>query len=225
MAKRKETLEIEKALNEMCRDKRIYGCEEITIGFVNNGYGDEIVDFMTMDSKGIIRCYEIKVTIQDLKSSAKKSWYGHYNYLVVSDALLNKIGDWEKYKPNHVGLIRAYELRYHGAWQMVTVFNPKRQEIDQETNNILKESIIRSMFYKMLKYKDSSDMDKANALKKEVIRANEERKKAEKQYVELRKNVKRYERAMRKIEGKRVYFEDVVINKMKIAGMELPQEN
>lgn len=75
MAKRKETLGIEAALQKDTRIKRIYGCEEITIGFYNNGHGNEIVDFMTMDSKGIIKCYEIKVTIQDFKSDAKKSWY------------------------------------------------------------------------------------------------------------------------------------------------------
>lgn len=60
MAKRKETLDIEAALQKDTRIKRIYGCEEITIGFYNNGHGNEIVDFMTMDSKGIIKCYEIK---------------------------------------------------------------------------------------------------------------------------------------------------------------------
>lgn len=59
MAKRQETLDIETALQKDTRIKRIYGCEEITIGFYNNGHGNEIVDFMTMDSKGIIKCYEI----------------------------------------------------------------------------------------------------------------------------------------------------------------------
>lgn len=60
MAKRKETLEIENILNEMYKKKRLYGCEEVTIGFYNNGHVNKIVDFCTMDSKGILRCYEIK---------------------------------------------------------------------------------------------------------------------------------------------------------------------
>ncbi len=34
--------------------KGFYGCEEITIGFANKGLANEIVDFMAMDSKGII---------------------------------------------------------------------------------------------------------------------------------------------------------------------------
>jgi len=228
MAKRKETLEIEKALNEMCREKRIYGCEEVTIGFFNNGHGDEIADFVTMDSKGIIRCYEIKVTLQDLKSSAKKSWYGHYNYLVVSDELLGKVDNWDKYIPSHVGLMSAYEVKYsklYKSCQLRTVSNPKQQKINQETSMMLKESIIRSMFYKMLKYKDSADMEKIKGLKKESKRWENEYRRVNRDYLDLYHNVKRYERAMKKIEGKRVYFEDVVIDKMKVAGMELPQEN
>lgn len=35
MAKTKETIAIEHALSDMCRKKRIYGCEEVTIGFPN----------------------------------------------------------------------------------------------------------------------------------------------------------------------------------------------
>lgn len=39
----------------MCYHKGSYGCEEVTIGFANKGLANEIVDFMAMDSKGIIR--------------------------------------------------------------------------------------------------------------------------------------------------------------------------
>ena len=52
--KTNETLEIEEQLRKTCRKKRLYGCEEVTIGFYNSGHGNEICDFMTMDSKGII---------------------------------------------------------------------------------------------------------------------------------------------------------------------------
>ena len=93
MAKTMITKNIENALNNMCRSKRLYGCEEVTIGFPNNGHGNEIVDFMTMDSKGVLRCYEIKVSLSDLKSKAKKSWYGNYNYLVITEDLFHKIPD------------------------------------------------------------------------------------------------------------------------------------
>lgn len=90
MPKSKKTENIENALHAMCRDKRLYGCEEVTIGFPNNGYGNEIVDFMLMDSKGILGCYEIKVSVSDLSSRAKKSWYGNYNYLVATETCTRK---------------------------------------------------------------------------------------------------------------------------------------
>lgn len=75
MVKSKLTLELEDKLRTMSIRRRIYGCEEVTIGFYKDGHGDEIVDFCTMDSNGIIRCYEIKISMNDLKSKAKKSWY------------------------------------------------------------------------------------------------------------------------------------------------------
>ena len=82
--KTKETKNLEKALDALSKAKREYGCEEVTIGFKSSGHGDEIVDYMTMDAKGIFKCYELKVTLQDLKTDNKKSFYGDYNYLVVS---------------------------------------------------------------------------------------------------------------------------------------------
>ena len=91
MAKRQETLDIEAALGQMCREKRIYGCKEVTIGFPHQKMGNEICDFVTMDSKGTFRCYEIKVSLSDLQSSAKKSWYGIYNYLVITKELADKV--------------------------------------------------------------------------------------------------------------------------------------
>lgn len=225
MAKRKETLAIENALNEMCREKKIYGCEEITIGFFNNGHGDEIVDFMTMDSKGIIRCYEIKVTLQDLKSNAKKSWYGNYNYLVVSDELSRKIDNWDKYIPKHIGVIVAFKPKLFDAWQLRIIFNPKVQEINKETSTMLKESIVRSMYYKMLKYKDSSDMEKIKIITTQISYWKKEYNELKQDYLEMRRNVKIFERARRKIDGKHNFFEDIVADEMKKAGIEIPQLN
>lgn len=145
MSKRKDTLQLEQSLIDMTAEKGIYGCEEITIGFVNKGFGNEIVDFMTMDSKGIIKCYEIKVTLQDLKSKAKKSWYGNYNYLVVSKELYERIIDFSQFVPDHVGIIVGSYLE--------NVRKAKRIKIDYDTDLMLKESLVRSMYWKMIKYK------------------------------------------------------------------------
>lgn len=87
MAKTEETKMLERSLEERSRKKREYGCEEVTIGFKHEGHGDEIVDYMTMDADEVFRCYELKVTLADLKTDNKLSWYGDYNYLVISDLL------------------------------------------------------------------------------------------------------------------------------------------
>lgn len=169
MAKRKETIDLENALIKDTREKRIYGCEEITIGFYNNGHGNEIVDFMTMDSKGIVKCYELKVTLQDLKSSAKKSWYGNYNYLVVSKTLYDTVEDWNIYVPKHVGIIVGTSLSI--------VKKPTKKNIDNDTEIMLKESFVRSMYWKMIKYIDAQSLDNLKKLNAKIKKLEQERDK------------------------------------------------
>lgn len=196
MPKRKETIVIEEAMHRMCREKRIYGCEEVTIGFPNNGHGNEIVDFLTMDSKGILRCYEIKVSLQDLKSKAKKSWYGHYNYLLVCENLYDKISDWPQYIPDFVGISVA-SPSYPGM-EIKNVRKPIRQELTSYQQLMVKESFIRSLWYKMWKYRDAADMEKIQGLKSEIRdwkkRYKEEEKAWNREYLEFR----RYRHAVRK---------------------------
>lgn len=168
IAKRQETLELEEALIKDTRQKRIYGCEEVTIGFYNNGHGNEIVDFMTMDSKGIIKCYEIKVTLKDLKSNAKKSWYGHFNYLVVSNELYKQVdGDFSQYIPNYVGVIKGNSL--------CSERKCKRIEISQGQSEMLKESLVRSMYWKMIKYHNASDLNEHKKLNQKIRKLEKDR--------------------------------------------------
>lgn len=219
MAKRNETLEIEKALADMCEEKRLYGCEEITIGFVNAGYGNEIVDFMTMDSKGILRCYEIKVTLQDLKSKAKKSWHGHFNYLVVSSDLYRKVSDWKEYLPDGVGLIRAYPQKHGSSWGLECVHNPKKQQITDDMNTMLKESIVRSMYYKMLKFKDSQSIEKMKKLQQEQRYWEKQYREEQKDFREISRKVRKFERIKSKNDGRRISIEDCIAVECKKAGI------
>lgn len=57
--KSKLTKEIEKALQK--ETSNWFGCLEVTIGW----YGRKRVDFMSMDSKEIFRCFEIKISKAD----------------------------------------------------------------------------------------------------------------------------------------------------------------
>ena len=163
MAKRKDTLLIEEALRKKTREDRIYGCEEVTIGFYNSGHGNEIVDFMTMDSKGIIKCYEIKVTIEDFKSKAAKSFYGDYNYFVMPAVLAEKVLK-EELVPDGIGIL-AFKGDSEYFWFEVIKKPRRKKDVPSE---MLKESLIRSMYYKYLKYYDACDIEKTKMLKKEI---------------------------------------------------------
>lgn len=196
MAKRKETLELEEKLRIMCLRKRIYGCGEVTIGFYNNGHGDEIVDYCTMDSKGILRCYEIKVTLADLKSKAKKSWYGHYNYLFVTTELYGKIKDsLSDYIPDYVGVATPCSASWSDGVEVRR--NAKKQNISQDQAMMMKESMIRSMYYKIEKYKQAASPEELSRLKSKVREAEKDSKKWMKEATDLRWLVDRFERILR----------------------------
>lgn len=82
-----ETVALEKAIRLATRKTGVFGCYEVTIGFC----GRERVDYMTYDTKGIFRCYEIKVSKADFHSAAAKSFVGHYNYYVLTRELYNQV--------------------------------------------------------------------------------------------------------------------------------------
>ena len=168
MSKCRKTLEIEELLYTMIRQKRLYGCSEVTIGFYNNGHGDEIVDFCTMDSKGIVKCYEIKVSLADFKSKAKLSWYGHYNYLIVTEELWSKLNDniINEYLPKHVGIA----IPCFKSWSMglTIVKRAKKQDLSIEDEIMIKESLVRSLSYKAIKFRNANNLDRISYLNKQV---------------------------------------------------------
>lgn len=184
--KRKETLELENSLVNQTREKRIYGCEEVTIGFYHQGLGNEVVDFMTMDSRSIIKCYEIKVTMQDLKSAAKKSWYGNYNYLVVSNDLYQKVKNWDDYISKEIGILVGNNLN--------SVRKCKRMDVSYDCSLMLKESLLRSLYWKMEKYKDAGSLEKQKKLQQEIYRNKKEKEHYQERALEAERIINRYEK-------------------------------
>ena len=175
MSKTKATLDIEKLLEDECRQKRIYGCPEVTIGFFKDGKADEHADFMSVDSSGIIRCYEIKVSLSDLRSNNKLSFYGHYNYLVVSEELYKVKDNWGIVIPSNVGIIVAEKILSKfssNTYALKIVKNPKKEELSEEKEIELTRSLARSLYYKMVKFKDGCDEEKLRSITSEA-RKNE----------------------------------------------------
>lgn len=102
-------------------------CSEVTIGIG----GRERVDYLTYDTEGIFRCYEIKSSKEDFYSNAKWSFVGHYNYFVLTKELYEQV---KHDIPSHVGVIN------NGKY---SIKRAKRQSnVDVE---LLKDSLIRSL--------------------------------------------------------------------------------
>lgn len=146
-----ETLKIEQVLRKSLfgsnpRLAKEYGTTEVTVGFQRDSHGKEIVDFLSYDpKKDVFKCYEIKVTMSDFHSKAAKSWYGNYNYLVLSRDLYLKqdIMDWITEIPAGVGII----IINTDSGLKETVRRAAKQDIDADVKDMLKNSLIRTLFY------------------------------------------------------------------------------
>lgn len=115
MAKTEETIKLEHDIWMFTQKTGTFGCFEVTIGFG----GRERVDYMTYDTTGCFRCYEIKVTKSDFHSQHKHSFVGHYNYFVFTHELWQQVQDEI---PDWVGCIVGQEC----------VKKPKKQDIDNK---------------------------------------------------------------------------------------------
>ncbi|EJD5740587.1 hypothetical protein M2L27_000792 [Staphylococcus pseudintermedius] len=113
----------------------VYGCHEVTIGIEPLKKGREIVDFLTYDSKNVFRAYEIKVTKEDLKSTAKLSFVGHYNYLVLTEELYEEVKDTNLISFN-VGLVVVGKG---------VIKKSGRKTLNMSDNIKLLESLMRSL--------------------------------------------------------------------------------
>ena len=160
MPKTEQTLQLEQALERDSRKKREYGCTEVTIGFRHNGHGDEIVDYMSMDAREIFRCYELKVSFSDLKSNNHLSWYGDYNYLVISERMLLRPIPYDNYVPPYVGILAGESLR--------TVRQAEKRTVSAETKALLKDSLLRSIYWRMEQYRDGADPSVLKQYQKEA---------------------------------------------------------
>lgn len=171
MAKTDLTIQMERQIYSATNKQGTFGCFEVTIGW----YGEERVDYMTFNSKGIWRCYEIKVSKSDFYSKAKKTFCGHFNYFVMPKELYEEVKDDV---PPHIGV-------YIGG---LSVKKSKKQELTID-EQILKDSMIRSLSReagKLIKSETPSFVDTMNR------RLNNERKEKERyreQYQNLMREV------------------------------------
>lgn len=138
--KTEQTSEFEKELMKSCILNRTFGVPEVTIGW----YGSRRVDFVEINTKGIIRCYEIKVTKHDFHSKHGHNFVGHYNYYVMPKELYQEVKDEV---PDWVGVM---------VEGLETVKKSRKQFVKDYER--MKLYIIRSMSREVKKAFESQDV-------------------------------------------------------------------
>lgn len=120
----------------------VYGAFEVACGGTL-GYGKEFVDYMTMDSENIFRCYEVKVSKSDLHSPAAWSFYGDYNYFVVPEALSDDVAAFLKSMgEQRIGVLVAREVFGRLIFSVMRKPRKMRLGIEQRIANM--HNMVRS---------------------------------------------------------------------------------
>ena len=122
------TLNLENAVRRNISKVGTFICPEVTLGFG----GSERVDILSIDTKNIVRCYEVKSSVVDFRSKAKWTFIGHYNYFVMPEDVYEKV---KSEVPSHVGVY------VYGT----CVKKPKKQKVSAEMLQTVMMSMIRSL--------------------------------------------------------------------------------
>jgi hypothetical protein len=171
MAKSELTLKLEREIWEATHKQGVFCCFEVTIGW----FGKERVDYMTYDTKGVFRCYEIKVSKADFHSRASKTFVGHYNYYVMTKELFDQV--WNEV-PQEIGI-------YVGN------FCAKRAKrvVPPTDIQILKDSLIRSLSREVEKSIKSGIPSQIESLNRKANGYKNERDNYYEQYWNLKRKI------------------------------------
>ena len=170
--KTEETKRLEKAIWKGTNRQGVFGCFEVTIGW----FGKERVDYMTYDTKGVFRCYEIKVSKSDFHSNCHNSFLGDLNYYVLPPALYEEI---KEEIPEDIGV---YVER--GGFVHSVKRAKRRTEVDRDT---LKNSLIRSLCREVTKQIKSGDTPCIDGMNRRISQLEREKENYRRKYWELLK--------------------------------------
>ena len=169
------TLQIEDLLYKYTNKPGVFGCFEVTLGF----YGRERIDYLTYSTKGVWRCYEVKVTKDDFFSGAHNSFVGHYNYFVLTQELYEQVREFIPY------FVGVYVLKKKS---LECCKKAKRIELKME-EQVLKDSMIRSLFRESDKLRKSKDMGVIEGFKRRIAKAERDYKNYYDKYRQLHREI------------------------------------
>jgi hypothetical protein len=178
IAKSELTKRLELEIWKATKAQGTFGCFEVTIGW----FGKERVDYMTYNTKGEFRCYEIKISKSDFYSKAHKTFVGHFNYYVMPKSLFNELS---AEIPNGIGVYAIGDSEYD---VMRCVKKPKRMEL-KVNEQILKDSLIRSLCRDVDKQVRSGKPTLIEVYKREIREAKARGDKWYREYWNLRSRV------------------------------------
>lgn len=85
------TKELERLLYKAIRKMGTYICFEVALPLYK--WDNERVDVLSYETKGVWRCYELKISKNDFRSKCKLSFYGNFNYFVMPYELYEQVKD------------------------------------------------------------------------------------------------------------------------------------
>lgn len=167
MAKTELTLQLERDIWNATQGKGLFSVFEMTIGF--NSKKKERCDYVTyFPSKNEWRFYEIKISKADFHSKAHNTFYGNFNFYVLTEELYEQV---KLEIPKNIGV-------YVGG---ILKVRAKKQELGV-SETILKDSMIRSLCREFQKQYNSEDESIIAKLNRSVSRYKSERNKYKKLY-------------------------------------------
>ena len=171
MPKTELTKELERKIWTATAKMGTFGCFEVTIGFNQKTKIKERCDYITYDTQGIWRCFEVKISKSDFHSNAHNTFVGHFNYYVMPKELYEEVKDEI---PNRIGV-------YVGDY---CIKKPKKQELGV-SEDVLKDSMIRSLYREFEKQFKSGNESVIANLNRKVSRLTSERNRWHNNYIEL----------------------------------------
>lgn len=151
MSKSDITKQLERSIKSATSKMGTFGCFEVT---VNNNGNDERIDYLTYETKGTWRCYEIKSSLSDFNSSAAHTFIGHFNYYVMTQELYEQV---KERIPKHIGV-------YVYGW---CEKKPKKQELQLDHNHLM-YCMMRSLYHRHEKLSKSTNEEVINKYNRRI---------------------------------------------------------
>lgn len=177
------TKELKLGIWNFTNKQGVFGCFEVTIGW----FGNERVDYMTYDTKGIWRCYEVKITKSDFRSKNHNTFIGNFNYYIMPAELYEQV---KAEVPEGIGIYVPENCSYQSYPELKNVQHAARRglAIDEQT---LKNSMIRSLCREVNKQVQSGNETRIESVMREARQSESRCKEMQHRYFEVQEELQK----------------------------------